>query len=73
MKNRSELKEEVKECLVNAEDNGYPVWDHDPRSILGEIIEQTGEFENDDYDLMIEIIAEVQNDFWIDLEIAKNH
>lgn len=35
------------ELLQNAEDNGYPQWKNDPKHVVEEIYEQTGDFYTD--------------------------
>jgi hypothetical protein len=57
-------KLEVRELLENSEDNGYPVWENDPEDIAASIIEQTGFYENEDFQILVEVIKEVLNDYY---------
>jgi hypothetical protein len=54
------MKSIIAEHLQNAQDNGYPCWNEDPKHVAEDLLAYTDDFNESDYDAMVIVIREIQ-------------
>jgi hypothetical protein len=56
------MKSIIAEHLQNAQDNGYPCWNEDPKHVAEDLLAYTDDFDELDFDAMVIVIREIQEE-----------
>ena len=56
------MKSIIAEQLQNAQDNGCPCWNEDPKHVAEDLLAYTDDFNEIDVDAMVIVIREIQEE-----------